>query len=259
MNEHNHKDKDRLRKQIDRYIAEELDHQEIEQLWEDLLDYPELLEELKAQAAIKSIYKESGGPRKDQPRNLFSNSKSTIKWTIALAAILLIAVGIGIFGTQTQEAAPEPLATISLEYMESPDVQRSENAESLSGKDSLLHAGYSAAVNQDIQLAVSYFEDISELNLDDQPSGKSKLNLAIIFYNDQDFEHASTLFTEAIEYAEDRSVLEKSKWFLANTYIQLGDYDNALKWAAEVYEADGMFKEEAYQTMSSLNQAGLNY
>lgn len=257
MNEQNHKDY--LRKQIARYVAEKLDHQEIEQLWEDLLEYPELLEELKAQAAIKSIYKESAGPQKVKSYTFFKDGNTTIKWAVSLAAILLIAISIGIFANQTQEVDPEPLATISLEYMESPEVQRSENAEGLTGKDSLLHAGYSAAVNHNTQLAISYFEEINEINLDDQPSGKAELNLGIIFYNDRDFEHASALFHEAIEHAGDHSILEKSKWFLANTYTQLGEYDKAHEWATEVYETEGMFTDEAYHLMSSLNnQAALN-
>lgn len=256
-------EKEELRRRISQYISEELNHNEVEQLWKDLLDHPELLKELKAQATIKSIYRESEekAVKPAAPKGLYTNyMKPYAGWALALAAILLIVVGLNLFNDRSQTSGSEPLASISLEHLESSDVLRSDG-ETLSGFDSLMHSGYSAAVNNNTQLAISYFEEAENLELDeDHPAGVAKMNLGIIYYNDRNFEHAASLFSDAMESATSSSTFEKSRWFLANTYAQLGELEQARKVAAEVYESGGAFSDDAYNLMESLGaEAGFTY
>lgn len=241
-----------IRRQIDRYIAGELNTEEIDQLWSDLLDYPELVDELKVQATLKSLYKEDNTSSVQEQSYSYISTLKFYKWILPAAAVLLITVGLGIYSLLSTEQKPEAIESISIAELRSPDVQRSGEDEYLTGTDSLLHAGYNAAVNNDIQPAISYFQQAADADLDTNSEVQARHNLGILYYNDRDFEQAAYLFNKTIESASDRSLISQTQWYLANTYIQLGKYSDAYEQLLIVHESNSDHKQEAGELLRTI-------
>ena len=246
-----------IRRQFDRYIAGELSHEEIEKLWADLIDHPELLDELKVQASLKSAFDQNQADSARENTVDYTSSASIVKWVVPIAAVVIIAIGFSWFQFSGSPDKPVAIESISHAELYSPDVQRSEEGERLRGVDSLMHAGYTSAVNSEIQPAITYFQQVADSDLDNDSPAKAKHNLGIIFYNDRDFEQAVQTFKEAIEYESDRSFLAKTHWYLANTYIQLEHYDAAYEHAQLTLEKGSDFEHEARDLIQALEPFAL--
>lgn len=246
--------KNNIRRQIDRYISGELTPDEIDQLWADLLEFPELLEELKAEATLKSILADQNNNLADEPGQSYRTGRFTpyYRWALPLAAMLLLVIGISWF-TSNDEPYPEAIQTISYAEMYVPDVQRSDEGKRLTGTDSLLHSGYNAAVNEHISEAISYFIEASEKGLDSDSEAEVNLNMGILFYNDRDFEQAAHLFKTSAEQTSSTRLQAKNYWFLANTYLQLEEFNLAYEYAQKAHQAGGEFAGDAGRLLQSLS------
>ncbi len=246
--------KDNIRRQIDRYISGELTPDEIDQLWADLLDYPELLEELKAQATLKSIISDQNSNLAGEPGQSYTSGSFTpyYRWALPLAAMLLLAIGISWY-LSMDEPYPEAVESISYAEMYVPDVQRSDEGKRLTGTDSLLHSGYNAAVNNRISEAISHFREASDKGLDSDSEAEVNLNMGILFYNDRDFEQAALLFEKSANQTSRKRLQTKNYWFLANTYLQLEEFNLAFEYARKAHQGSGEFADEAGRLLQSLS------
>ncbi len=244
-------------KKIDLFIRGELSQGEIDDLWKEFLQYPEYYEWFETELHLRSLI------RKGKKPNFTDSSGDSAKfyalggfrpWLFAAAAALLIAIGIQFFSIDQQQAL-QRMAISSIEYTElmGAEVQRSEEEEA-EEIEIAINQALAIAYDDQPALAIHHFGQI----LDQSPSAYQRslieMNLGILHYNQGDYSSAKSHLLSITEMDNLRShTVEKSWWYLGNTYLNLGDFAEARDAVFKVYEMDGRFKSPALELLNRLD------
>jgi len=263
---------------IDRYIRGELREEEKERLWKDFLRKPEYYHWFETELHLRNMKESdnssgSGNSNGKGNRNGLEGSgmlngngspvmsmTSQMKfynWILAVAAVLMIVAGVRFFLFQDNPDIHElAISRIDATELSGAGITRSDD-QVTDGEQVRLSRGIAFAYNGDEADAAEQF--ISVLNASDNPEMVSKagLNLGIVRYNQQNFEEASAYFGLSLQSGILSEFLEeKTRWFLANSYLNLGQEEKARTELDAVLELEGRYETEASQLKQKLAGAG---
>lgn len=250
-----------LEKQIDAYIKGRLDKSEADELWITLLKRPDYIDLLETELSIKLIIEEQlrEGRKKSEGAKVTSISQNPLiqswKWLSAAAAVAILVIAINFLqGDSSQTIRQLALGDINMvENLAAPEVVRSQKTD-ISAVDSLLNIGFKAAISGDMAKALSIYKEVIA-NYPNTPAvAMAHLNLGIIEYNAESYDAASAAFRDAIKRVEDNPVLEeKAYWYLGNTFINLGQLEEARDAIKGAYSMDGIYRKPALRLLQKLD------
>ncbi|WP_234568193.1 tetratricopeptide repeat protein [Rhodohalobacter sp. 614A] len=254
------KEKIEILKKIDLYIRGKLTQDEIDELWKTFLEHPEYYDILETEVHLKSLIKKGEKPRFSSERAEPSTGSDisgihTYKgWLYAAAAAVILALGLQFFALQQPDSVQSfALAEIEQTHLIGADVLRSgeEGNENL---DVAINDALATAYEGETERAIAQFQEILGQSLSDQQKARVEMNLGILLYNNGQFETAKNHFESVteIEDLEDHQV-EKSWWFLGNTYLNLNQPRAAREAIFTAYSMDGPFQAAALSLLKKLD------
>ncbi len=237
-----------MQNKLDAYRAGELSDQEIDLLWEKMIENPEHLDYLVNSVnlqAIASRQKEastSSSKSKQTGANIFTLYGFQGTWS-RIAAIFILTVGmlstIYLFGSEYL-FEQDPVSEIELDTFRSTtlpaavfdhQVQRAINMASLEKYDE----------------AIEMLKEIELVHLTDAQRVSLMLNKGSILYNRGDYYAARDIFHEILDNNDELHVLteERVQWFLGNVYLQFGQEELAQKHIQKTYDLNGAYRRLA--------------
>lgn len=264
MSEHQqHNDQYRnadLEERIDRYVKGELDQQEVDRLWADLVKEPEYLDYLRTVANLQHIVREEAAGYKtmagETPEHETTQQQASVHeapasaaarvgmkkvWLSTAAAVVLTVsiLGLLLWFTPGGEGNDEigPLASLELHNVRSAVEPGME-------MEARLQESITEAARGNTGQALELLEQMqAELAEDDPFLADVHLNKGIIFYNDGRMDRAGEAFRAVIERrTEDPLMEEKAWWYLGNVHLQLGEQQQAVEAIREAYEINGAYR-----------------
>lgn len=241
-----HKFNPELERKIDLYINGQLDTEQIDDLWVELIQDEKALDYIKTVATLKNIVEEE---EEALPATIYRLNRSN--WFMAaIAAIVLIAGAFGLLQLQFGPDTPSvtPISSIELDYY------RSANG-SVDGtnEESVIRQAIVLANQGDYQQAVQIIE--SELNHIRDANSRALLyiNAGSIYYNTSIYEEAALRFEEVVDINDsDALVRERAYWYLGNTYFQLNKMEEARAAFQKAYELNGAYSRVAQSYLRAL-------
>ncbi len=243
----NKKEHNRIQDKLDAYRAGKLNDQEIDLLWEKMIENPEHLDYLINSVNLQAVASQQkrrsigskGSGKKSNVFVLYGFQSSFAR----IAAIFIITVGllstVYFFGSD-YILQQDPVSDIELDTYRSTtlptavfdyQVQRAINMASLEKYDE----------------AIEMLGEIEMAHLSEEQQVSLKLNKGSILYNRGDYYAARDLFREILDNHENLHILteERVQWFLGNVYLQLGEEEIALKHIQRTYDLNGAYRRLA--------------
>ncbi|MEO1023875.1 MAG: tetratricopeptide repeat protein [Bacteroidota bacterium] len=242
-----------LLERIDAYVKGNLTANDEQALWEELALYPEWIETLETELGVYHILtraKESEQRKAPAPVRRIPS----FAWPLSTAAIVLLVLGIQLFRVPTPTELNEFIVErIEPSQMEVSQAVRSEGAPA-STADSLLNAGFEAALAGNYEKAEQAYQQVIELQEEASTVSRAHLNTGIIRYNEGAFAEASTLFEQTAAQAEEGSMIaEKAYWYWGNSLVNLGKLEEGRAVVYQAYQMDGLFRDDAFLLILKLN------
>lgn len=234
-----------LQNQIDAYRSGRLSENEIDSLWEKMIEEPENLEYLKNAVNLEAIAEKQ---KDNQIRSIIRKGASILQFKSAgilgrVAAIVIIVVGListmFVF-TSDYITEADPMENIEM------NTYRSTNIPEEVFEYQVRRALNLAAV-ENYEEAVALLNSIQPEHLTEEQIISLKLNKGTIFYNGGDFHSAKKLFHDILDSKEELHILhaEKAHWILANTYLQLKEKDKARVHIQKTFDLNGSYRRLA--------------
>lgn len=246
-----HSDRQKIMKAIDAYVKGQLEEEEIDKLWVEFAKNPSLLDDLELEVGVKRLLKAKIPSEQPKIRTLPS-----WLWHASAAAVIVLVALVQLFRVDTPtELQQFVLDRINADQIETGLGIRSSKDMKVSVADSLLNLGFEASLSGNEKRSLELFNEVIE-SYSKEPYGSiSYLNKGITLYNQEDYEGAISSFLEVINRAtdENRMVLEKAYWFIANAYVKTGDLEKALEAAGITYEMNGLFRFQSYKLYQKLS------
>lgn len=236
-----HIDKE-LGKKIDLYVNGQLSHEEIEELWAELIQDEDHLDYLKTVANAKSVIESN----RKKPK-IFSLNQS---WTYAAAAAIAILIGVltvfNVPSFQTNDI--EPIANIELDYYRSEEgIKASEN------NREVLRNAVTLANSGNTQEAINVLEEELLKAEDASWIAELHLNIGSLYYNAGDYSLAVESFEQVVDKESvDILTREKGYWYLGNSYFQLNELDKAEAAIQKAYDLNGAYRRVAESYLNAL-------
>lgn len=238
-----------LEEMMERYLAEDMNPEEIHELWSELIQYPDAIDYLKTVANLQQLSElekqESKGGRRDG-RAVIRPIRNWV-WPAAAAALVLIAA-IGLFRSASENEMVSPVERIELDYYRSsddqPDLSDRENAI----REAIILANRGEP-NQAIQLLDSTLERVQN------PIDRAELHLnaGSILYNMAQYNEAASRFEQIIDMdLNDLLLEEQAYWYLGNAYFQMNRIQEAKQAFRQTYELNGAYRRVAERYLESL-------
>lgn len=271
-----------IRKKIDAYLNGEMSVSEQESFWDLVISNSEIYHSLKVEASARVAYKQERNSKievldeqilsnpdnkasqlYDKPIFAFSDYKN---WVIAVAAVLVLVVGINIFKINSP-TNPESRAHILTELTLIPSIDLfSVEALDAFRSDTVVDDAFAMLFDQSLVYlftdkpneALALFQELLETFPEDSRIDRAIMNMGIIHYNLEDYTLAALFFEDAIQITEDDRRLEKAWWYKANSELIIGDYEMARYSFYVTFELDGVFRREAFRQLQ-LIEAYLGY
>jgi tetratricopeptide (TPR) repeat protein len=234
---------------VDKYLSGQLDRDEIELIWIEMVQNPERLEYFKHVANTKGAVKEL---KEELERTKQSSLTARyVKYGVAAAIALLIGVLSIMQWNTSQQPAVKPIESIELDYY------RSESGDIISSPglvNKIISQAITMANSGDTEQAINMLKQ--KRTVIDSPSDRAliSLNIGSLQYNAEQFEPAISNFKRVIDDGEhvDVLTLEKAYWFLGNSYFQMGKMAKAREAIREAYELDGAYRRVAGTYLNAL-------
>jgi len=234
--------------QIDQYIKGNLSQADIDELWKKFLRNPEYFHLFEAELHLRNLIKKGEKP---DFINFTKESKiievSGIRsWLYATAAAIFIVIGFQFFSiSETDSLNIITLSSIDISEMAGIDVYRSDE-EVLDELDLAINDALVTTYMEDSSLAISHYRQLLDQPLSAYQNLKVEMNLGILLYNTGNYDEAAYFFNSvSTNTSTDVHDQEKSLWFLANSYLQLGDLENGRKSLLQVHSLSGRFQQPA--------------
>lgn len=236
-----------LERKIDLYVNGELNAEETDALWAELIQNEYYLDYMKSVANIKAIIDQKDLKKRRPAESLFPKVAQ-----YAAAAVILIAAFVGVWNMNTaQNLSVEPVEQIGL------DVVRDVDGTSDMVTNEVIKKAIRLATDGNTDRAIVLLQD--ELNSTSKAQNKADvaLSLGSIYYNIGNYT-ASIKNFEIVTSQKNIEVLttEKGYWFLGNSYFQLDRLEEAKTAFRNAYKLDGAYSRmaktyiEAFETMS---------
>jgi tetratricopeptide (TPR) repeat protein len=245
-----------IERKIDLYISGRLTQPQIDNLWVEMIEYPEMLSYLKTSASIKDLVSGTQG-------SINSDSVSTtvpvtpIKTvanlrTFMAAALLLIAMGLGsLYYMSSSEVdinrvyGPlETLELIAYRSASSPEVDEARRQ---------LNDAVDLALSGNTPLALQLLVQITESTSTDDLKAEANMNIGIIEYNNQEFAEAIVSFKQSLSLNHSNPQLyERAMWNLSHSHMAVGNTVEAKVSLQHVIDLDGAHSRAARNYLSIL-------
>jgi tetratricopeptide (TPR) repeat protein len=232
-----------LEEQIERYVNGELNQDEVDTLWTQLIREPYYAEYLKTVANVSHIINSSKVHKLET-----EEIRSTNVWYAFAASVILV---IGLMATMLiyQDASVnqfDALANLEMHNVRSSSISADE-------VEAGIQHGIGLAVTGNTREAISHLSDLHDkVNREDVRSD-IRLNIGIIQYNSALYEEARNTFQSITENSsDDKLMMEKALWYQANTYLKLGSVEEARTIIRQVHEIDGAYRRIAATYLSHL-------
>ena len=262
---------------IDRYIRGELREDEKERLWRDFLRKPEYYHWFETELHLRHMretdgksdgsHPESGHHQNDMPggRVLNGNGSPVLslmsrlgsyRWAIAAAAILMMVVGMNFFGFHSGSDLQElAVSRIDVTELSGAGIMRSDDQET-DRDQAVLSRGIASAYNGNEAEAAEQFAIIINRTENPEMLSRAELNMGIVQYNRQNFEEASAHFIQSLQNTELSEFLEeKTRWFLANSYLMTGTEKDAIAELDTILRIKGRYETDASDLKQKLGEA----
>ncbi|TVR15423.1 MAG: hypothetical protein EA391_10800 [Balneolaceae bacterium] len=240
---------------IHEYLDGNLNEEQIDKLWAELLSRPEELEYLETLASLKSMGQKGAFTSTGKPK-VHTISKENEQVHIGILSILkpyLVAASILIAGMLVLYNAfpPNEFGTsvtpiTSIEY----DIVRS--AEVTSSFESYLQGAVNYAALGNIDLATQKLNEASNLELSSDQEAELEIVRGSMHYNLGEFQAAAEIFSQLSDNDQiDVLNLEKALWYLANSQLHLNEIDAAKENIIMVIDLDGAYSRIATNMLSN--------
>lgn len=217
-----------LERKIDLYANGKLNEQEIDALWEELIQSEYYLDYTKSVVNIKSLLDEK---KKSKVKIKTFSLQKVASYTAAAAAVIIIATFGVINYTATNQSALDLSPIASIDYGTVRSVEVSED---------VVSRAMELASNGRIEEAISLLSNELKNTTSSVKLSEISLSLGSIQYNYGDYESAIISFKNVVEQEEATSTTkEKAYWFLGNAYFQLDRLDEAKIAFQNAYQIDG--------------------
>jgi tetratricopeptide (TPR) repeat protein len=253
-----------LEKKIDAYVKGHLSEEQADKLWAQLLRQPNYISYLKTEVALAHIYQSEerrhlelltdDGPQHQEMQK--PGSTGITQWWryAAAAAIILAAVLTSLFINNRRNNIRQWSNTqIGLaENLASAPVTRS--VKPIPSPDSLLNAGFRAAINGNTQKATDIYRLVLEKYNQSKIVAKANLDLGILHYNSSKFKPSIRYFTDAIAHAGNLKLLkERAYWYMGNAYINTHQLKHAREAVISAHSIGKIYKNEESKLLKRLN------
>jgi len=249
----NNKEKYLLEARIDAYRRGELSDEQIDKLWEELIEYPEYLDYLKNSVNLEAIATEednavtdAASARRNTRKSKPEFYKIPAMWGRVAATLLVIAGVLSVvylFGSD-YIFEPKPMKEIELDTYRSSTIPSAEF-------DRKVQEAINLASLEKYHEALQKLEEMEENELTTEQIISLHINKGSIHYNSGDYLAAKDVFHGILDEDYDLHVLtrEKVHWFLGNTYLQLEEEGKAQQHIKKTYELNGAYRRLAERYM----------
>lgn len=238
--------KEELEGKIDLYVNGQLNNEQIDELWAELIQDEYYLDYLKSVANIKSIIvRKRTSTRKHKPVVM----RRYAGYGLAAAIALLIGVvGVMNFYGNQNHLALSPISEIGLDNV------RSANKSTVSTTNDVIKEAIRLASNGQSEEAISLLQEALEKAKSPEMIADISLSLGSIQYNYGDYKSAIESFKNVIEHSAeiDVLVLEKGYWYLGNAYFQIDELEKAQESFEKALELDGAYSRIAKSYVDAL-------
>lgn len=243
---------------IDLYIKGELSQDEIDELWKEFLQDPELYDWFETELHLRSLIKKGKKPNFSTDKKPSDSTQSSFKrykvWFYAAAAAVILAIGLQFFSFEQEEPLPGlALTEIEQSNLIGADVLRSDDSPA-ENVNVAINSALAAAYEGETAEAIEQFQELLNQSPNNQQQARIEMNLGILFYNSGDYESAKNHFQSIteIENIEDYQK-EKSWWFLGNALLNLDQPKAAREAVFNAYSMDGRYQAAALSLLKKLD------
>jgi len=237
-----------LEEKIDNYVNGQLNDEEIEQLWGEVIHDPYYYDYMITAANIKKLNQQR---KKTNVHKIGTSKRNKFYWMAAAAsiAILIGVLSVVLFQSpNVNNGQLKPLNELSLKNVRSVEVLK-DNAESQ------IKRGINLANSGKVQKALSLLESVKENNTKASIKASVEMNIGIINYNHKNYAKALNAFNNVISLSENNVLMrEKAYWYAGNTYMQLGQLKKAQKTIRKAYNLNGAYRRIAGKYLKRLNK-----
>lgn len=236
----------KIEEKIDQYINGQLNQEEIDELWAELIQDGYHLDYLKTVANLKEAVKKRKQKQKVQRLRRY--------WSYAAAAVLALAIGIiGVFNLSdmSTDISVKPIESIELDYYRSSEGTLNDNANNRIIRDAITLAN-SGEFDQATSLLANELQKAEE----PQWIAELNLNLGSLYYNEGNYHQSVGYFKEVLDRESSVDVLtvEKAYWYLGNAYFQLDELDQAKQNIEKAYALNGAYRRVAQSYLNAFSR-----
>lgn len=237
-----------LEQKIDRYINGELNEEQVDELWVELIQDEYYLDYVKSVANIKAVIEKNRALEQQAPVRTLRQYAS---YGIAAAiAIIIGVIGVMNFSANNELNSVSPLQTLGYD-----GIRGSEDNVAASESEIIKEA--IQLVNQgDMEEAIALLQ--AELTEVDSPVLVAEISLTLgsIQYNFGDYDAALESFERVVAQNDVSDLtLEKGYWYLGNTFFQLDRLNEAEVAFQNAYELNGAYSRVTKSYLDALQSA----
>jgi tetratricopeptide (TPR) repeat protein len=233
-----------LERKIDLYVNGELNAEQTDDLWAELIQDEYYMDYMKSVANVKAIIDRKHA---EKPSSKVYTLRKVAQYAAA-AAVILIAAVVGVLNMNTSGDFPVgPVEQIGL------DVVRSTDGISATVTSDVIRRAIRMATDGEVDEAITLLQEELEEATDAQLKAEIALSLGSIQYNSGNYSSSIDNF-ELVTAQEDIEVLtlEKGYWFLGNTYFQLDRLQEAEEAFQNAYVLNGAYSRVAKTYVDAL-------
>jgi tetratricopeptide (TPR) repeat protein len=232
-----------LEKKIDQYVGGNLNEEEIDELWSEVIFDDYYYDYMKTVASLKGL---ADGEKKSNVH--FLSRSSTLQW-VAAAAVVIIASGLILFNVyDEQQYNVQPINSIELDYYRS-----AEGFTESTDVSEIIMSVISEANRGNIAAAISIVEN--SINDISSQEGKAELlaTAGSIYYNEGMYLEATEYFERSLDYEIENVIIqEQNYWYLGNAYFQLNRIEEARSTLEKAYQLNGAYSRVAERYIQAL-------
>lgn len=233
-----------LERKIDLYVNGDLNEDEVDELWSELIQDEYYLDYMKSVANLKAVIDRK---QKDKPVSKVYSLNKVVRYASA-AAVILIAAVVGVLNMNPSgEFTVSPISQIGL------DVVRDATGVSETVTNDIIRQAIRLATDGQTEEAISLLQNELEKTTEPQLKAEIALSLGSIQYNNGNYSASIENFKiVTAQKSIEILTIEKGYWFLGNTYFQLDRLTEAEEAFRNAYELNGAYSRVAKTYVDAL-------